>query len=341
LPPGRCTQLALASRPTIIVLGKRRRSGIVLGMPMGQGCAWTAMGLCGSMLVAITSCGGAADSAGGDATGGDPQDTQEFAATPASGISILEVEINQGTRVAIGVGGDWIDESERSGYLIASRDSLMRIHYAVEPGWVPREIEARLTLELPDGSSKSFSDLRLIEGDSTRENFYGPFYFGLAAELGETLAQTRYTVELWETEPGGEALPERDWANPAAGPQPIGFESAPMQIKLVLVPIVYQDTAANLDDATTQILIESLYEQNPVAEVLYDVHEPVAYDGQLIDLINLLPIMAELRSSESADPNTYYHAFVEVGSSSLSGLYGISSIANDISSVGPTWSTGS
>jgi hypothetical protein len=298
-------------------------------MPMGQGCAWMAMGLCGSMLLAITSCGVVADSGGEDATGDDPQDTHAFEPTPARGISILEIEINQGTRVAIGVGGDWIAESQRSGHLIGSRDSLMRIHYAVEPGWVPREIEARLTLELPDGSSKSFSDLRLIEGDSARENFYGPFYFGLVAELGETLAQTRYVVELWETEPGGEALSEREWANPAAGSQPIGFESAPMQIKMVLVPIVYQDTPANLDDATTQILIESLYEQNPVAEILYDVHDPVVYEGQLIDLVNLLPIMAELRSSENADANAYYHAFVEVGSSSLAGLYGISSIAND------------
>lgn len=281
------------------------------------------------MLLAIAGCGVEADSAGFDPNGGDTQDTQEVEPTPARGISILEIEINQGTRVAIGVGGDWIAESERSGSLIASRDSLMRIHYAVEPGWVPREIEARLTLELPDGERKTFDDLRMIEGDSSRENFHGPFYFGLAAEFGETVAGTRYVVELWETEPGGEALPERDWANPTAGPQPIGFEPTPMQIKTVLVPITYQDTTANLDEPTTQLIVESLYEQSPTSEILYDVHDPVPYESQLIDLVNLLPVMAELRSSENADPNAYYHAFIEVGSSSLAGLHGISYIAND------------
>jgi hypothetical protein len=285
--------------------------------------------LCGCVLVAITGCGSQADSAGLELTGDGSQDTQEFGPTPARGISIVEVEINQGTRVAIGVGGDGIDESERSGYLIASRDSLLRVHYAVEPGWVPREIEARLTLAFPDGTSKSFTDLRMIEGDSSRDDFYGPFYFGLVADTGETVAGTSYAVELWETEPGGEELPERDWANPAAGPQPIGFEPVPMQIKTVLVPITYQDVTANLDDATAQLMVDNLYEQNPTSEVLYDVHDPVAYDGQLIDLVNLLPVMAELRSSENADPNAYYHAFVESESSSIAGLYGISYIAND------------
>jgi hypothetical protein len=313
------------------LLGKKScRSGIVLGMPIGQGSAWVAMGLCGSMLV-IAGCGSEAESAGHDpASDGDTQETQGFEPTPARGISIVEIEINQGTRVSIGVGGDWIEESERSGYLIASRDSLMRIHYAVEPGWVPREIEARLTLEFPDGQSKAFSDLRVIEGDSAREDFYGgPFWFGLVADVGETIAGTRYVVELWETQPGGEDLPQGDWVNPAAGSQPIGFEPTPMQIKSVLVPITYQDTTANLDEPTTQQMVENLYEQNPTSEILYDVHDPVPYEGQLIDLINLLPVMAALRSSENADPNAYYHAFVDVGSSSLAGLYGISYIAND------------
>lgn len=287
------------------------------------------VGVCGSMLLSIPGCGVEADGAGLGSTDGEPQDTQELGPTPARGISIVEVEINQGIRVPIGVGGDWIEESERSGYLIASRDSLLRIHYAVEPGWVPREIEARLTLELPDGSSKSFTDLRMIEGDSSRDDFYATYYFGLVADSGETVAGTRYAVELWETGPGGEQLPERDWANPAAGPQPIGFAPGPMQIKTVLVPITYQDKTANLDEPTTQLMIESLYEQNPTSEILYDVHDPVIYDGQLFDLVNLLPVIAELRSSENADPNAYYHAFIEVGSSSLAGLYGISYIAND------------
>ena len=57
-----------------------------------------------------------------------------FEPVPARGISIEEVEINQGTRIPIGDGAEWIDGPERNGFLIASRDSLLRIHYSVGEG---------------------------------------------------------------------------------------------------------------------------------------------------------------------------------------------------------------
>ena len=54
-----------------------------------------------------------------------------------------------------------------------------------------------------------------------------------------------------------------------------------------------------------------------------------AYDGQLSSLSSLLPLIAQLRSDEAADPNVYYHALVDVGSQSLGGVHGISYVAND------------
>ncbi|PRP97425.1 hypothetical protein ENSA5_34170 [Enhygromyxa salina] len=265
--------------------------------------------------------------AGGSADDGDPLSD----ATPARGISIVEVEINQGTRIPIGFGGEWVDGPERTGFLIASRDSLMRIHYAVDEGWAPREIEARLTLEFPDGSTKSFTDTRFVEHDSNRKNLTaGPFFFGLIADDGQTIAGTRYHVELWETVGGlGEGFEEGDWANPAAGSELIGFESVPMQIKTLLVPITYGGVTAGVDDATLETVVNNLYEQNPATEILWDVHPPVDYPGQLNSLGSLLPVMAELRSDEGADPNVYYHALVDVGSQSLGGTLGISYLAND------------
>lgn len=271
-------------------------------------------------------CGGMELGTEVDSSGGT-NDTQEFAAVSARGISIVEVELNQGTRIPIGVGGEWVDEAARLGPLVGSRDSVMRVHFRVDDGWVPREIEARLTLELPDGTSRSLVDRQMVEGDSNPGDVAGPFYFELATELGETVAGTRYLVELWETQPGGEHLNAGTWANPTAGPQPIGFEAGPMQIKLVLVPITYQDTTVNLDEATTWLVLDNLYEQNPTNEIIYAVHDPVAYDGQLIDLANVLPILAQLRGSESAEPNVYYHAFIDVGGASIGGVQGISGIA--------------
>jgi hypothetical protein len=49
----------------------------------------------------------------------------------------------------------------------------------------------------------------------------------------------------------------------------------------------------------------------------------------LSNLGSLLPVMAQLRAAESADPNIYYHALVDIGGASLGGVLGISQLAND------------
>ena len=274
------------------------------------------------------------------ATNGNNQDTGTSSAEqtdegelepgPGRGISILEVEINQGTRVPVGIEGEWVDGPERNGFLIASRDTLMRIHYTVEEGFEPREMQARLTLRFADGTEKTLTDQRLVENDSNRKNFNGPFRFGLIADEGETLTGTQYQVELWEVSGGaGEGYDEGIWVNPEVGFRLIGFEQIDMQIKTQLVPITYNGTTANLDEATTETVLNNLYEQNPATEILYEVHAPYVYEGQLSELGQLLPVMSNLHAVEQAPPNVYYHALVNVGSQALGSTLGISYLTND------------
>lgn len=254
----------------------------------------------------------------------------EVELTRARGISIDEVEINQGTRIPIGFGGDWVDGSQRLGYLIASRDSLMRIHYSVDEDWVPREIEARLTLGSPDGTTQTLSQVKMVEGSSQPYSIDGTFWFGLVADVGQTVAGTSYQIELWETEPGaGGSLEEGLHTNPADGRQLIGFESVPMQIKVVLVPIEYNGKVPNLSEEVQAQVVNNLYEQNPTTEILHEVHAPVPYTSQLNNLGSLLPLMSQLRAVEGAAPNVYYHALVDIGGASLGGVLGISQLASD------------
>lgn len=260
---------------------------------------------------------------------GDDNSEGSEALTAARGISIDEVEINQGTRIPIGFGGDWVDGSERLGYLIASRDSLLRVHYSVDENWEPRNIEARLTLGFPDGTSKIFTQEKLVEASSQPYSLDGTFWFGIVAEEGNTVAGTTYQVELWETEAGaGAALEEGLHTNPAEGPELIGFETVPMQIKVVLVPIEYNGKLPNLTAEIEQQVVNNLYEQNPTTEILHEIHSPLPYESNLTNLGSLLPVMSQLRSAEGADPNVYYHALVDVGSVSLGGVLGISQLAS-------------
>jgi hypothetical protein len=303
---------------------------------MSRGLAWLGnMAALGS-IVALAACGIGADEAFGVARESDANSHEgdpEFRLVLARGISIDEVEINQGTRIPIGADGDWLDETQRLGHLIAGRDALLRVHFTVDEGWVPREIEARLTLGLPDGTSRSLSTVAFIEGNpmpgSNFGSLEGALWFSLDAAGGHTAAGTTYQIELWETSSSGDALVEGRHTNPAAGPRPIGFEVAPLQIKVVLVPIEFSGKVANLSAEIQAMLIDRLYEQNPVTEVLWEVHDPVVHAGNLNSLGALLPVLVELRNAEQADPNVYYHAFLDVGGAAYGGLSGISAVADD------------
>jgi hypothetical protein len=304
-------------------------------MPPGSARAPHVVALFGCVL-ALGACavddseatdGGDEQLSNGD---GDTTGEPELAPTLARGISIVEVELNQGTRIPIGEGGDWVDGADRLGYLIASRDSLLRIHYTVDEGWAPRPIEARLTLGYPDGTTQTLSSIRQVEANSQPYSLNGTFYFGLVADAGQTVAGTTYQIELWETEGGaGEGLAEGANVNPAEGARLIGFESVPMQIKVVLVPIDYNNRIPDLSESVQATVVNNLYEQNPATEILYDIHAPVAYTSTLTNLGNLLPVMSQLRSAEAADPNTYYHALVDVGGAALGGTLGISYLAGN------------
>lgn len=289
------------------------------------------------LLAACTvgDAGGAKENSAGDSEGSNTSEPMSQA--PARGIAIREIEVNQATRVVIGEGSEWLDVEQRPLGLIASRDSLIRVHYTVDPGWIPREIEARLMLEHPDGTGQLLTAIKQVDGDSTPDPLDGGFWFSLTASEGQTEAQIEYRVELWEVgDELGDELPELAWANPIEGTRPIGFEAAPLEMKIVLVPIHYlpDDTTPMLDDAAVDELIDDLYEQNPTNRVLYDVRDPVDYESTLTDIAALLPLLSELKTTDEADANTYYHALIDVGAPTISGRRGIGNIVGDSEAEG-------
>jgi hypothetical protein len=237
---------------------------------------------------------------------------------PARGISIIEIEANQGTRVAVtGENGDWVGPHERTMKLVSDRDTLLRVHWDVDDGWQPHEVKARLTLDVA-GEKIVHEQILDVTGDSSRTTIDRAFYFGLAAQEGETVPGTLVSVELLEPAyDQNYSLPEAVNTAPVVGPQLIGFESDPMQLKVVLVPVHYtaegKDSVPNLDEANVEKLIDSLYERNPVQDIIYKVRGPVGYDKPMTNLADLLPLMAAAKQNDGAGPNVYYHAFIDVG----------------------------
>lgn len=286
-----------------------------------------ALAVLGSAL-ALGGCTDAGDFSSLESDPSSGADTN-FEPALARGISIEEIEVNQGTRIPIGFGGEWVEANERLGKLIASRDSLMRVHYVVADDWVPREIEARLLLGLPDGTSRSLAQTKRVEGRSAPAPLEGTFWFELGADAGETAPGTTYQVELWEAERSGAGLGAGQAANPAEGPRLIGFEDLALEIKLVLVPIEYAGVTPALSAAVQAQLIDSLYEQNPTTAIRWEVHAPLVQATNLNSLSALLPVLSKLRQEEDAAPNVYYHGLIDIGASALGGVYGVSYVASD------------
>ncbi len=244
---------------------------------------------------------------------------------PAAGISITSVEINQGTGQDIARGRDWVDPSGRASFIVEGRDAVVRVHFTIEEDWTPREIEARLHLQYLDGASETVSQTMLVESSSTPGVLDSTFLLDLAAADGQTVSGAKFQVELYQKPDDSPAEPpaaDDVWQTPADGPNWVGFESDPMQLKLVLVPIHYQadglDIVAEVNDDDLARIEDTFFDSNPVQDVLIDVHSPLLFTdplgGDLFSgLSPLLSAVAQLRADENPGPNVYYHALLDQG----------------------------
>jgi hypothetical protein len=267
----------------------------------------------------------------------DPTDPQSKEAkwVPARGISILEVEANQGTRVALtGESGEWFGANQRNMRLLSNRDTLLRVHWKVADGWQPHEVKARMTLDLGNGQPPIVQEqIKLVSGDSTRTALDRTFYFGLAADQGVAVPGARVQVELLEPDTDqNTSLAAGVPLSPASGPELVGFEAEPMQLKVMLVPIHYtgngNDRMPDLSEANVKLLIDSLHEENPVQEVRYQVRGHIGYDKPMTNLGSLLPLLSAVKSKDKADPNVYYHGFIDIGCPVVGcGSFGVAGIA--------------
>ncbi len=255
-----------------------------------------------------TDAGTTEDTTDGETTAG-PVDPM----VPAGGIDIVAVEANQGTRVDIGVAGEWADGNQRSTYLVNGRNMLVRVHFTVAPEWVPHEVEARLKLILPDETEKVFTQTLMVEGASSESDIGTTFAFGVFAE--DVLPGIRYQVELYEhmdvhtTEPS-------TWATPLSGPELVGVEQDPVEMKIVLVPLHYTAegkdvTAAPSEEAMTK-LQNWMSDTNPVQSVTFEMHEPLEWDQPIQWLDPVLQAVAQLRAADAPAENVYYHALVDI-----------------------------
>jgi hypothetical protein len=228
----------------------------------------------------------------------------------ARGIALTAVYINQGVEVTLVDDGEYIEESSRNAQLVQGRNALVRAPWVLEEGFVPRKIQAVLTLFPPSGGEEVAKKTIMVSGPSEDGDLDTSVWFVLPGEL--IMPGVEFQLELLETEPGHEGEPAP--ANPVE-PAPLGVLDAAMVLATVIVPVHHNlgatcPLAPTFDEQTLQPFIDGLYMQNPTQEVVIEVRDSVEYTSSLSSFNGLLGFLAELREQDGADPAYYYYGVV-------------------------------
>jgi hypothetical protein len=258
---------------------------------------------------------GATTNADESGTGSSSGGMEEVDVPARGGITVSLVEANSGVAVPIGQDGAWVGPEGRNAPLVKGRNTVVRVYVAVdEATWVQRDIEARLSIHLPDGTVETQSVTSTIAGDSSTASLQSGFLFGVVAE--QMVPGVRYQVQLYEAGTGWEALPEVAVPpSTPAEPDYIGVEETELAMKVVLVPVAYSGPGCNetvvADDETLQRYADAMYQQNPIETLDMVWDDPYVVDDLDLtdanDFFQLLGRAQQYRASQAPDPNTYYY----------------------------------
>jgi hypothetical protein len=289
-------------------------------------------------LLLLVGCGGDEIIADAGETEGETEGEPKPLGGPARGISITEVEANQGTAVRLSEGDVFVGPSDRNAYLVSERDTLLRFQHVIDDpaAWIPRELTGLLHIYppgYPDDAEEIVRDRSfLIEANSDPRNITTNFYFSLLA--AEAQVGTQFWLELRETDADLDvsALGEGVSVAPVE-PQLIGFEAATQVMKVVFVPVDYQwldpPRLPVITDADIELFRDDLLQQNPAQTIEISVREePLVFNEQLTNLGDLLGPTRALKLDDQAPANVYYHALVENGGPSVNMVAGIAWLTN-------------
>lgn len=259
---------------------------------------------------------GGADTGDGDddggGTGGDPStgDDPGPDGAYARGIAIDRVVANQGVEVPLSQGADWVGGPGRNVPLAQRRETLIQVLWRVEPGFTRREIEGVLTLELPDGTKESARKTVDIAGDALAGSLHRSLWWVLPPDLAVNGVQ--FQVELFETGPVDDAVPEAIPVSPADGPHPIGFEDSYQIIRMTLVPVTHEldgcSRTPSIGGHEAAVIREFIHLYNPTEEVEVTVRDPITVTGPFDSgaANGLLNTLSQLRFDDGAPPGDYY-----------------------------------
>lgn len=274
----------------------------------------------------VTTSGAMETGEATEVTTGEPM---PFVPIPArGGLEIDWVEANQGVGVAIGREGAGVGGADRTSYLLQNRLTLIRAFWKPLPAdWTPRKIEGRLTVSYPDGTEVVLTSKPTVDMDAFIGSLDRSFYWGLMKE--QVVPNIKFKVELFETGPGFEELPEG--ANPPRLPYEgstfVGIENSDQVMRVTLVPFNYDSgdgckTQPDISEKTMQIFQDQMYMMNPLDKLEFTIHESIDWNTKLEDFNELNLFMSKQRAEWGIEPERYLYGLVDVCTGGLGGAGG-------------------
>jgi len=251
----------------------------------------------------------------------------------AQGVTLADVEVNQGVGFALATGGQPVSSAP----LVEGRDALIRASLATISGFEPRTLRAELRLESPDGESHVFIDERTVSGAITLNDGSGALAWEVPGDLMTPGVQ--WSVGVYETDGvEGSSEPVR---LPAEGSLALDVREA-RTLKVQLVPVRHQvgtcDKSPNMTQAL-EVLSSQLLAAVPIGTADVSVrNEPYLFQQSLVGnaWVTLVTGLSTYRSQRAVPNDTFLYGVVDpCGSTGGVGGIGYVPSSPTASSSGP------
>ncbi len=234
----------------------------------------------------------------------DTADTEAPGQPLAGGVSLTDIEVNQGVGITVASGGAFLHPDGFVAPVIGRRPALVRATYTLDPEFVPRELEAHLHITTA-GTTKTIVDTRMVDGPADPTMLDGTFTWQLDAEALDTGSEIQITLHEIEGTPEPVGTPVAP-SLPGDGAADIGVWGEPMVIDLVLVPFSCDGFGSvEISDADLEEFEAYLFNTFPVQAINIEVHG-LEYSSSCSEVDAAEFDLPALREAEQAAPYVYY-----------------------------------
>lgn len=256
-------------------------------------------------------------------SGADPDTSSSTtAASPAPleyarGIRLTGLVANQGMQIDLIADGVDIDPAEYPVRLITGRRTLVRAFWSVHADFTPRELVSRLVVDYPDGTEFVDDRPMMVEGESEND---GPSFQWLLAP-DRVVAGMR--VRAFALEPDV-ALATGEISDPPpvlpyAGPVELPLLDAPLELEVVLVPVLHQfdgcERAPVPTDLDVEQMAQALEQANAVQQAILTLGDPMPYTDPIgtqdMGFSPILGALAMRREQDAPADNVYYYGLID------------------------------